>query len=110
MKNLIILFSFLPVALLAQNPDTTGLQAMIDSIEATFKYQKGQINLSDGIATVQVPEGFKYLNPEQSETVLTQLWGNPDGSGTLGMLFPKKTNPHKKVLGRLSSRMTKLVM
>lgn len=91
MKNLAILLLFLPISLLAQSIDTVGYQAALDSVEATFKYEKGKVALSNGIATINVPAGFKYLNPEQSATVLTQLWGNPDGAGTLGMLFPENT-------------------
>lgn len=92
MKNLAILLLLLPASLFAQNLDTLAMyQAILDSVESTFRYEKGDVTLSDGIATIKVPEGFKYLNAEQSETVLTQLWGNPDGTGTLGMLFPENT-------------------
>jgi len=61
-----------------------------DSVEQTLNYQAAgsQIELGDGIASLNVPEGFKYLNPEQSEFVLMEIWGNPGGSGTLGMIFP----------------------
>lgn len=65
----------------------------LDSLQNSFKYEKGTVKLKDGIATLNVPAGFKYLNPEQSEQVLTQFWGNPEGSNTLGMLFPDTSNP-----------------
>lgn len=88
---LIVLF-FLPLHLAAQSVDTLAMyQAMLDSIESTFRYESGKINLGEGIASIEVPAGFKYLNPVQSEQVLTDLWGNPGGSETLGMLFPENT-------------------
>lgn len=59
-----------------------------DSIESTMNYETGEIILGDGIATLQVPQGYKYLNPEQSKYVMADLWGNPP-TETLGMLFPE---------------------
>lgn len=72
------------------------LVAMIDSMHAldsTFNYMTGEITLDGGIATVNVPEGFTYLNGEESERVLTEIWGNPPGGSTLGMLFPEGSTP-----------------
>jgi len=63
-----------------------------DSVNATFEYQYGTISIGDGIATLQVPEGFKYLNPERSSYVLHELWGNPE-SETMGLLFPENMDP-----------------
>ena len=60
-----------------------------DSINATFTYEYGRIDLADGKASLQVPSGFKYLDPEQSAYVLTDLWGNPP-SETLGLLLLTK--------------------
>lgn len=61
--------------------------------EASLKYQKGDVVLPGGIATLKVPESFRYLGPEDSERVLVQAWGNPSGEGTLGMLFPAGISP-----------------
>lgn len=63
-----------------------------DSINSTFEYQYGEIPIGNGIATLQVPKGFKYLNPERSNYVLHELWGNPE-SETMGMLFPEDMDP-----------------
>lgn len=62
------------------------VQHFMDSVENTLYYQTGEIQL-DNIATLRVPEGFKYLGPEQSAYVLTDLWGNPPAE-TFGLLFP----------------------
>jgi uncharacterized membrane-anchored protein len=40
-----------------------------------------------------VPAGYRYLSPKQSQYVLTQLWGNPPDSSTLGLLFPVNLGP-----------------
>jgi uncharacterized membrane-anchored protein len=63
-----------------------------DSINASFKYEKGTITIGDNLATLKVPAGYKYLDPKQSAYVLHNLWGNPEAS-TLGMLIPEKYGP-----------------
>ncbi|MES2691445.1 MAG: DUF2167 domain-containing protein [Bacteroidota bacterium] len=74
----------------AFSQEIDSIQFKIDSLENTFKYQTGTIQLGDGIGSIEVPKGFKYLDATQSEYVLTELWGNPKGS-TLGMLFPENS-------------------
>jgi uncharacterized membrane-anchored protein len=66
------------------------IQKKMDSIEKTFRYEHGSINLKNGIGKINVPNGFKYLNPVQAERVLVDLWGNPKGENlTLGLLLPE---------------------
>ena len=64
--------------------------------EASLKYQTGEIKLPGGVATLKVPETFRYLGPKDSERVLVSAWGNPKGAGTLGMLFPADMSPIAK--------------
>ncbi|CAL2080704.1 DUF2167 domain-containing protein [Tenacibaculum sp. 190524A02b] len=64
----------------------------LDSINNSFTYQHGKINLLDGVAEINVPKGYKFLNAKQSKFVLTDLWGNPP-SEVLGMLFPEDITP-----------------
>jgi uncharacterized membrane-anchored protein len=65
----------------------------LDSVQKAMKYEKGKIELSNGITELNVPKGFKYLNAEQSNYILTELWGNPPQSGVLGMIFPENSSP-----------------
>lgn len=65
-------------------------QQILDSINNSFSFQEGTIQLGQGIATLQVPDGFKYLDGIQSKRVLTELWGNPPEE-TMGLLFPKNS-------------------
>jgi uncharacterized membrane-anchored protein len=60
-----------------------------EQFEASLHYRHGQVELPGGIATMDLPDGFKYLEPDDAEQVIEKAWGNPDGSGTLGMLFPE---------------------
>lgn len=71
-------------------------QAYIDSVTATFEYRTGTITIKNGLATLNVPDGYKYLDGDASETVLTDLWGNPPSDPadkSLGMLFPEDSSP-----------------
>lgn len=63
--------------------------AYVDSVEATLNYQDGIISLLYGEASMAVPQGFRFLGPEDAHKVLEELWGNPP-SETLGMLVPEK--------------------
>jgi uncharacterized membrane-anchored protein len=57
-------------------------------------YQQGEIALPGGMAKLNVPQGFRYLNPEDTDTVLVKLWNNPPSSSkTLGMLLPADVSP-----------------
>jgi len=40
------------------------------------------------MATINVPENFKFLGPDDAEYVITDVWGNPKGSKPLGMIVP----------------------
>lgn len=62
-------------------------------INATFNYQHGDVKIGDGMVTLHIPEGYKYLDAAQSKKVLVDYWGNPDADGTLGMIFPEESGP-----------------
>lgn len=103
MKNLFLLFTlFVSTFLSAQQVVEQAVEqemteeemaAIVAEIEASFEYYTDTtINLEGGVATLTIPEGFKYLNAEQSDYVLTELWGNPS-QPTLGMLFKQEGSP-----------------
>jgi uncharacterized membrane-anchored protein len=60
----------------------------VEEFVASLNFQRGQIVLPGGMASMNIPESFRYLDPSDAERVLVQGWGNPSGAGTLGMLFP----------------------
>jgi uncharacterized membrane-anchored protein len=91
MKRIFSIVLFFVFALVVQGfaqADTSYLR-IIDSIEQSFKYQTGQISIPEGKASMLVPKGFRYLDKEQANYVLTDLWGNPKSEGLLGMLVPE---------------------
>lgn len=83
-----ILLSLLTLFAFSQQENS---QAKIDSIEKTFRYEHGTINLKNGVGKIIIPNGFKYLNPVQAERVLVEIWGNPKSENiTLGLILPEK--------------------
>lgn len=53
----------------------------------------GAISIGAAGATLNVPENFYYLDGEDANKVLVEIWGNPPGQGVLGMLFPADVTP-----------------
>jgi len=90
-----LFFLWAPFSLLAAVPETPAdsLQLMQEQIEKSLTYETGKITLGKNLAVLQVPAGYRYLSAKQSQYVLSQLWGNPPDSSTLGMLFPENTGP-----------------
>jgi uncharacterized membrane-anchored protein len=95
MKQLIVftLAILANFSLRAGDEDSLAERKAYDSIEASMRYQTGEVKLSNGIAKLNVPAGFKFLNEEQSRYVLTELWGNPPSNNVLGMIFPEWGGP-----------------
>ncbi|HWA27817.1 MAG TPA: DUF2167 domain-containing protein [Lacunisphaera sp.] len=60
---------------------------------AALKYQQGTVVLAQGLAKIALPANYRYLDPADSETVLTKFWGNPSGKGSLGMIVPEGFDP-----------------
>lgn len=82
----------------ASNPSPTPAEVVQaqqtpEQFLATLKQQHGTITLPSGIATLKLNEEFYYLDPNDTERLLTEGWGNPPGHKTLGMIIPKAVNP-----------------
>lgn len=85
---LVCLFSLGWSVVNAAEPAPESKEMTVEEFVASLHFQQGQIVLPGGIATLNIPDSFRYLDPSDTEGVLVQAWGNPSGKGTLGMLFP----------------------
>jgi uncharacterized membrane-anchored protein len=95
---LLLLAGFLAatVSLSAQTDttETNKLPPKIVALLKSLKYQQGEIDLRGGLAKLTVPTNFNYLGPDDTETVLVKLWGNPpDEQKPLGLLIPAGMTP-----------------
>ncbi|HEY3662744.1 MAG TPA: DUF2167 domain-containing protein [Chthoniobacterales bacterium] len=84
-------FGLVPRAVVAQQAHISREQA--EALVAGLKFQQGEIKLKDGLATLRVPEGLRYLDGPDASTVLVKLWGNPPNPDPLGMLMPAGVSP-----------------
>ena len=77
----------------AAEPEAPPISA--EEFEAKLGYQTGTIELPGGIATIRLPESFRFIGAEGSRRLLVQGWGNPPGSadGVLGMMIPTSSSP-----------------
>ncbi len=84
-----------PTAEQEMTPEEAQYLVAAKKIWDSLNRRKGDIDLLNGLVTLRVPENFYYLDPNDSETILTEVWGNPPGAGadTLGMLFPEGSTP-----------------
>ncbi|HEY1662861.1 MAG TPA: DUF2167 domain-containing protein [Verrucomicrobiae bacterium] len=81
------------IAVMVRAQDTNREAEMINILK-NLKYQQGTINLRDGLATLNVPNDFNYLGPDDAENVLVKLWGNPPSAQKpLGLLIPAGMTP-----------------
>lgn len=74
-----------------QQEALTRMQAFWDSLDR----RSGSITLRDGLATLDVPDDFYFLDRDDAIRVLVDLWGNPpeQDDSLLGMLFPAQYTP-----------------
>ena len=72
--------------------DAAPASMTAEQFESALSFQKGKINLPGGIATLDLPDNFRYLDPADTEKVLVDGWGNPPGQKTLGMIVPAATS------------------
>jgi len=100
MKKLNVIISiFLLLPLLAfastdiEQTEEEKYQQWAEELWNSLNRMTGEIKLPDAVATLNVPEGFYYLSPKDAEKVLVDVWGNPPGQKTLGMLFPADSTP-----------------
>jgi uncharacterized membrane-anchored protein len=93
---LFLLFAFSTFTINAQIDslaiEIANYEKFRDSVESKLVYQYGKIDLENGLASLTIPKGYKFLNAEQSNYVLTELWGNPP-SDALGLLLPEDISP-----------------
>lgn len=62
------------------------LFARLDSIEKTLQYEHGDIKLQKGNAKLNVPLGYKFINANQSQYLLEDVWQNLPDASVLGMI------------------------
>ncbi|MBK8980193.1 MAG: DUF2167 domain-containing protein [Planctomycetes bacterium] len=50
--------------------------------------QTGRVTVQGGKATIDVPDGWHYLQQRGARNIVEEVWGNPPNPDTLGLLTP----------------------
>src|SRR5436190_18091291 len=87
-KRASLLYTFLAVIILV-TPAYSEIKtkADADKMISQFKWKEGTVPLGDGIASIKLQNGYRYLDTADTTKVLSELWGNPPQT-TMGMFFP----------------------
>jgi uncharacterized membrane-anchored protein len=85
-----------PTDSIAQAKKMDSVMSVLYAAEKELKYQTGEIKLGEDLALARLPDGYRYLNPDQAAMVLTEMWGNPPDQKTLGMIFAPNMSPLKE--------------
>jgi uncharacterized membrane-anchored protein len=94
LATFLLSFALLPLGTTARAADAAPEAPMTaEQFLASLKFQQGKITLPSGIATLDLPPNFRYLDPADASRVLVDAWGNPPGGETLGMIFPADVSP-----------------
>lgn len=86
----ILLLFISAISFFTFSQDVDSTQMWIDEIEQSLQYQEGSVKIKECNVTINVPNGYGFLDKEQTNYVLVDLWGNPKDESVLGMLVKKK--------------------
>jgi len=73
-------------------PEAAQEAAAIAKFMGSLHFQTGPQTLLKGSLTLNLPEGYSFLNAADAKKVLTELWGNPPevSADALGLIVPPK--------------------
>ena len=93
--NCLLGLGLLGLVFAANGQGAPRTRAWADQVVQSLKYKQGEIKIQGGLATLNVPTNFNFLDAQDANTVLVKLWGNPPASatGTLGLLLPAGQSP-----------------
>lgn len=80
-----------PTAALAQDDVAARQRAATEKLLSSLDRQTGTIPIQAAKADLILGDNYYFVGPEQSRTILVDIWRNPPASanGVLGMVFPK---------------------
>jgi len=91
--RLVALCFFAAVSARADDNAVHLSRAQKEELVSTLQWQTGTITLDNGLAKIDLKDGFRFLGAADARKVLHQVWNNPDDPTVLGLLFPKDQGP-----------------
>ncbi|HEX3131965.1 MAG TPA: DUF2167 domain-containing protein, partial [Planctomycetota bacterium] len=58
-----------------------------------FTWKTGPVTIGANLATIALPEEYRFLESKQARVVLEEIWGNPKDPDVLGLMFPPNQGP-----------------
>src|SRR5262245_57103465 len=95
MKQLACIALTILVPVVVTSPELQAQEETSEEFESKLGYQTGTVSIRSGLATIHLPQSFRFIGPEGSRRLLTEAWRNPKeaADGVLGMLIPTSTSP-----------------
>lgn len=72
--------------------DSTDNQVQVELRHLKFNEAGESVTIGKNLAVFNVPQGFKYLDGEQAEYVMHDLFNNPPDPDDLGLIVPASCN------------------
>jgi uncharacterized membrane-anchored protein len=57
-------------------------------LEAKLTFETGKVNVAGGLATLDLPAGWRYLQEKDARFMVEQVWGNPPNDLVKGVALP----------------------
>ncbi len=73
-------------------PDAVAAMERID-------FKQGSATVGSNLATLDLGDGFYFLDARDARYILEDIWGNPPSPETLGMVFPAGVTPYEAPWG-----------
>lgn len=72
-----------PISIQAPMPE----EEIIENLSA-MTWLTGEVTVEGGMATINLPEGWTYLDTMDARFMVENIWGNPEDKSTLGLVSP----------------------
>lgn len=84
---LVVIFTNTPSS--AQEPGGAAPdRAATPEHQHAFAWESGKVTVKGGLATIDLPEGWRYLQQRDARHVVEHDWGNPPDPSILGLVVP----------------------
>lgn len=57
----------------------------LDKIDKSIPYKTGRVEINEQIG-LNIPAGYKFIPQQEARLIVSDLWGNPQDDGVLGMI------------------------
>ncbi len=81
-----------PAAKPAAKPDAAGDAAKTPGKKVQLNYLSGTVTIGANLASIDLPQDYKFLAAKDARFVVEKLWGNPPDESVLGLVVP----PHQE--------------